>query len=101
MINVANGEYNKAVPRARGEADQRLRGAEGYALGRVNEARGDADRFQALFSEYLKAPEVTRQRIYLETMADVLPALERKIILDDRVNGLLPHLSLDGKPPQR
>jgi membrane protease subunit HflK len=101
MINVANGEYNKAVPRARGEADQRLRGAEGYALGRVNEARGDADRFNALLAEYLKAPEVTRQRIYLETMAEVLPALERKVILDESVGGLLPHLSLDAQPAGR
>jgi membrane protease subunit HflK len=101
MINVANGEYNKAVPRARGEADQRLRGAEGYALSRVNEARGDADRFNALLAEYLKAPEVTRQRIYLETMAEVLPALDRKVILDESVGGLLPHLSLDAQPPAR
>jgi membrane protease subunit HflK len=86
------------VPRARGEADQRLRGAEGYALSRVNEARGDADRFSALFNEYLKAPEVTRQRIYLETMAEVLPGLERKVILDQSLTGVLPHLSLDGQP---
>jgi membrane protease subunit HflK len=101
LINVANGEYNKAVPRARGEADQRLRGAEGYALSRVNEARGDADRFSALFNEYLKAPEVTRQRIYLETMAEVLPGLERKVILDQSLTGVLPHLSLDGQPLAR
>ncbi|HEX8296183.1 MAG TPA: FtsH protease activity modulator HflK [Chthoniobacteraceae bacterium] len=98
MINVANGEYNKAVPRTRGEADQRLRGAEGYALSRVNEAKGDAERFTALLNEYLKAPEVTRQRLYLETMATVLPALERKVILDEKVGQLLPLLQLDAKP---
>jgi modulator of FtsH protease HflK len=98
MINMANGEYNKAVPKARGEADQQLRAAEGYALSRVNEARGDAERFNSLLAEYLKAPEVTRQRIYLETMAEVLPGLERKIILDEDVGGLLPHLSLDAIP---
>lgn len=97
MINMANGEYNKAVPRARGEADQRIRGAEGYALSRVNEAQGDAARFNALLAEYVKAPEVTRQRIYLETMAEVLPGLERKIILDEKVGGLLPLLNLDAK----
>jgi membrane protease subunit HflK len=95
MINVANGEYNKAVPKARGEADQRLRAAEGYALSRVNEARGDAERFNALLAEYVKAPEVTRQRIYLETMAEVLPGLERKIILDEKAGGLVPLMSLD------
>ena len=95
MINVANGEYNKAVPKARGEADQQLRAAEGYALSRVNEARGDAERFNALLAEYVKAPEVTRQRIYLETMAEVLPGLERKIILDEKAGGLVPLISLD------
>lgn len=94
-INVANGEYNKAVPRARGQADQRLREAEGYALKRVNEARGDADRFTAQLTEYLKAPEVTRQRLYLEAMAEVLPQLERKIILDEKAGQLLPLLPLD------
>ena len=98
MINVANGDYNKVIPGARGIADQKIRGAEGYALSRVNEAQGNADRFNALLSEYLKAPEVTRQRIYLETMAEILPAFERKIILDDNVGQLLPLLQLDSKP---
>lgn len=97
-INVANGEYNKAVPRAKGEAEQRLSEAEGYALRRVNEARGDADRFKAQFSEYIKAPEVTRQRLYLETMAEVLPLLERKIIVDGKSGQLLPLLPLEIKP---
>jgi membrane protease subunit HflK len=101
MINVANGEYNKAVPRARGIADQKVSEAEGYALRRVNEARGDAERFNALLSEYVKAPEVTRQRIFLETIAEVLPALERKIILDDKVSGLLPLLNLDTQTKAR
>jgi membrane protease subunit HflK len=95
MINVANGEYNKAVPRARGEAAQRLSEAEGYALRRVNEARGDADRFTAQLTEYLKAPEVTRQRIYFETMAEILPLFEKKIILDGKTNNVLPMLPLD------
>lgn len=96
-INIANGEYNKAVPRARGQADQKLREAEGYALRRVNEARGDAERYGALLAEYLKAPEVTRQRLYIETMADVLPKLERKIILDEKAGQILPLLPLDQK----
>ncbi|MEP6672327.1 MAG: FtsH protease activity modulator HflK [Chthoniobacter sp.] len=97
MINVANGEYNKVVPRARGEADQKIRGAEGYALGRVNQAQGDADRFSALLAEYLKAPEVTRERMYLETMTEILPQFERKVIIDDSVSQLLPLLNLDTK----
>lgn len=100
MINVANGEYNKAVPRARGQADQQLRGAEGYALGRVNEARGDTDKFNALLGEYLKAPAVTRQRLYLETMATVLPKIEKKVIVDPGTSQLLPILSLDSAAPK-
>lgn len=97
QINVANGEYNKVVPRARGEAAQKISEAEGYALRRVNEARGDADKFTAVLTEYLKAPEVTRQRLYLETMQEVLPQLQRKVILDDKATGILPLLNLDSK----
>jgi len=97
QINVANGEYNKAVPRARGEAEQKINEAEGYALRRVNEARGDAERFTVVLAEYIKAPEVTRQRLYLETMQEVLPHFERKIILDDKAGSVLPLLNLDGK----
>jgi len=96
-INVANGEYNKAVPRARGQADQKLRAAEGYALQRVNQARGDAERFSALLAEYVKAPEVTRERLYLETMRAVLPQLERKVVVDERVQGPLQILNLESK----
>jgi modulator of FtsH protease HflK len=96
-INIANGEYNKAVPRARGQADQKIREAEGYALKRVNESRGDAERFEQQLTEFLKAPEVTRQRLYLEAMAEVMPLIERKIILDETAGQLLPLLPLDQK----
>jgi membrane protease subunit HflK len=98
-INVANGEYNKVVPRAKGEADRRTTEAEGYATKRVNEARGDAERFTAVFNEYLKAPEVTRQRLYLEAMQEIMPQFEKKVIVDDKVRGLLPLLPLDLTKP--
>lgn len=98
-INVANGEYNKVVPRAKGEADRRITEAEGYATKRVNEARGDAERFTAVFNEYLKAPEVTRQRLYLEAMQEVMPQFEKKVIVDDKARGLLPLLPLDLTKP--
>jgi membrane protease subunit HflK len=91
-INVANGEYNKAVPRARGEAAQRISEAEGYKLKRVNEALGDVAAFNAVLAEYQKAPDVTRTRIYLETMGEVLPQLREKWIVDDRITQLLPML---------
>jgi membrane protease subunit HflK len=95
-INVANGEYNKAIPRARGRADQTIRAAEGYAKKRVAEAEGDVAKFNALLAEYVKAPEVTRKRIYLETMAEVLPRAKNKVIVADAVNGLLPLLNVRG-----
>jgi len=93
-INVARGEYNKAVPRARGTAEERIRTAEGYAVRRVNEAEGDAHRFTALFTEYTKAPEVTRQRLYLETFEEILPRLKGKIVLDEAARQVLPLLQL-------
>lgn len=96
LINEANGEYNKAVPRARGEADQKIQAAEGYALKRINEAQGDVARFVAMLDQYVKAPEVTRQRIYLETMKDTIPKLGKKIIIDDDAKQILPLLNLDG-----
>lgn len=94
MINQANAEYNKVIPKARGEAEQVISTAEGYAVGRVNEAEGDAARFTALLTEYEKAPEVTRQRIYLETLSEVLPALRGKVILDEDAPQFLPLMQL-------
>jgi membrane protease subunit HflK len=94
MINQANGEYNKVVPRASGEAQKRLSEAEGYATRRVNEAEGDVARFRALLEQYEKAPEVTRRRLYLETLAEVLPRLGGKVILDSDTKQFLPLLNL-------
>lgn len=98
-INVANGEYNKVVPRAKGEAERKMSEAQGYATKRVNEAQGDAERFMALFTEYQKAPEVMRQRLYLETMKEVMPMFQRKVILDEKAKGILPLLQLDAPIP--
>ncbi|MCC7064389.1 MAG: FtsH protease activity modulator HflK [Planctomycetes bacterium] len=92
MINIANGEYNKVVPKATGEAEQKISNAEGYRLKRVNEALGDVLAFNSVLAEYLKAPEVTRTRIYLETMKDVLPQMQNTWIVDERVTQLLPML---------
>ncbi len=95
-INNARGEYNKSIPRARGLADQSIRAAEGYAQKRVNEAQGEVTAFNALLSEYVQAPEVTRQRLYLETMAEVLPGVQNKVIVDENATSILPLLNLDG-----
>jgi membrane protease subunit HflK len=99
MINQANGEYNKVVPRASGEAQKRLSAAEGYTLKRVNEAEGDVARFRALLAEYEKAPEVTRQRLYLETIGTVLPRLGSKVILDADAKQFLPLMNLQQLAP--
>jgi modulator of FtsH protease HflK len=94
-INEAWAEYNLAVPRANGEADQAIRAAEGYAVERENKALGDASRFDAFYEEYRKAPAVTRKRIHLETMNRIIPKLGRKVILDEKARGVLPLLQLD------
>jgi membrane protease subunit HflK len=93
-INIANGEYNKEVPKACGEAERKITEAEGYATQRINEAEGDATRFTALYTEYKKAPEITRRRIYLESMEKVMPKLGKKVILDEEANNVLPFLPI-------
>ena len=90
LINQALSEYNKVIPKAKGEAQRKIEEARGYALERVNEARGEADRFTARYNEYRKAREVTRQRLYLETMSKVLNKIGRKLITDDKASGILP-----------
>ena len=73
---------------------QQISEAQGYALKRVNEAQGDADRFNAIRSEYQKAKEVTRQRLYLETMQEVLPLVKEIYVIDSETNALIPFLQL-------
>ena len=99
LISEAQAEYNRVVPRAKGEAQQTILSAEGYSLDRVNRAKGEAARFEALYEEYRKAPEVTRKRIYLETMREILPKAGKKVVVDDDVRGMLPLLNLDGATP--
>jgi membrane protease subunit HflK len=95
LINEARRDYNKVIPLAEGEKDQRIREADGYRLKRVNEAEGDVARFSALLAEYSKAPEVTRRRIYIETLQDVMPGIRSKIIVDEQTRSILPLLNLD------
>jgi modulator of FtsH protease HflK len=97
LINEARRDYNKVIPLAEGEKDQRIREADGYRLKRINEAEGDVARFGALLAEYNKAPEVTRRRIYIETLQDVMPGIRSKIIVDEQANGILPLLNLNAQ----
>jgi membrane protease subunit HflK len=101
LINEAQREYNQVVPRAEGEARQAVQQAEGYALDRVNHAKGDASRFTAVYQQYHQAPQVTRRRLYLETLDRGLPAVGRKIIVDGDLKGIVPLLGLDAKLPSR
>ncbi len=95
LINQARSEYNRVVPRAEGEAAKAIEEAKGYAIERTNNAKGEAARFNALYAEYRKAKDVTRQRIYLETMESVLQKAGRKMVTDERGAGVLPLLDLN------
>jgi membrane protease subunit HflK len=101
LINEARRDYNKVIPLAEGEKDQRIREADGYRLKRINEAEGDAARFNALLAEYSKAPEVTRRRIYIETLQAVMPGIRAKIIVDEQTRSILPLLNLDARKEDR
>jgi len=94
LIYKAKEDYNKVIPAARGEAERTIKGAEGYSLDRVNRAQGDAARFIALYKEYAKAKDVTRRRIYLEMLRDLLPKLDKKYIIDSNQKNVLPFLNL-------
>ena len=109
MINKAEAEKNTVIPKAKGEAERTIEDAKGYAIERENNAQGDADLFKQVFSAYKKAPEVTRKRIYLETIGKVLATQQRddgkggfvveqgprKIIMDEDAKGMLPLLNLN------
>lgn len=94
LINRAESEYNSVIPRARGEAEETIQIAEAYALNRVNRGTGEANRFISLYEEYIKAPEVTKKRIYLETMERIMLKTGTKIIMDEKGANVLPLLNL-------
>lgn len=93
-INEAWSEYNQEIPKATGEAEQTIRSAEGYATERVNNAKGEANRFVAIYREYTRAPLVTRKRMYLEAINEILPKISKKIIFDEKQKNIVPLLNL-------
>lgn len=97
MINEAQGYRNAVIPEARGRAAQILREAEGYREEKIKRAEGDAKRFISQYEEYKKAPDITRKRIYLETMEEILPSIS-KFVMGDQKQGVLPLLSLNKNP---
>ena len=96
-INQAQEQANREIPRARGEATRTITEAEGYAVERVNRANGEANRFRSVLAEYRRAPEVTRRRLYLESMASILPEAQALYIVDSDQKALLPWLRLESK----
>ena len=97
MINQAWEVYNKTIPKAKGEAERTIREAEGYALDKINRAKGESERFLVTLNEYKKAPEITRKRLYLETLSEVLPKAKEKYIIDPRQSSILPLLDISNK----
>lgn len=95
LVYQAREAYNKALPEAMGEAERTIRVAEGYALDRVNRAKGDAARFVALYQEYAKAKDITKKRMYLEMLKDIMPKLGNKYIIDANQKNVLPLLNLE------
>ncbi|MDP8268020.1 MAG: FtsH protease activity modulator HflK [Candidatus Tenebribacter davisii] len=94
IINEAWQNYNQVIPEAQGKAKRTIEEAEGYSIDRVNRANGDANRFIQMYNQYRYSKTVTRKRLYLEMMEKVLPKVEKKYIVDDAQNNVLPLLNL-------
>ena len=93
-INQAQEQANREIPKARGEAERMVTEAEGYAVERVNRARGEAERFNSVLAEYKAVPDVTRRRLYLEAMTEILPKVQQVYVVDESQKAMLPFLSL-------
>lgn len=99
VVNEAEGERNRQIPAAEGKRDQAISEAEGYADRVVLETKGEIAAFEAKLKEYEKAPDVTKTRLYLEAMEEVLGGVGEKTIIDESVQGVLPLLNLDRGTP--
>lgn len=97
IINEALRSFNQVIPEAKGKAEQTVRQAEGYATDRVNRAKGDAEKFVSVWTEYKKAKDVTRRRMYLETMAGIFKEMENVFYVDEDLDEMLPLLNFSGK----
>ncbi|MBE6345460.1 MAG: FtsH protease activity modulator HflK [Spirochaetaceae bacterium] len=90
FINEGKEAYNSEIPRAQGEADKQIQIAQGYAVERVNKAKGDVARFNSVYEEYKKAPSVTKERLYIETMEEVFNSLNNSTLIDGQLDNVLP-----------
>lgn len=96
LVNEAQRTYNEKIPKAKGEAKRLVEEAEGYSIERINEALGNTARYNSVFKEYISFKEVTRTRLYIETMKDILPQVEEVIIIDSN-NQIFPLYNLNKK----
>ena len=90
LINEGKEAYNKEIPKAKGEAQKMIEEARGYASERINKAKGDVARFNAVYSEYVKAPDITRRRLYLETLDSIFKNNENITLIDKNLKNFLP-----------
>jgi membrane protease subunit HflK len=96
LVNEAEEAYNKVIPKASGDAKKIVEQARGYSIQRVNESKGETARFLAIMKEYQAAKDVTRQRMYLETLRDVLPTVKNIYVIDKEQRSILPFLDISG-----
>jgi len=96
FINEGKEAYNSEIPKARGEADRQIKVAQGYAAERVNKAKGDVARFNSVYEEYKKAPSITKERLYIETMEEIFNAKKDSTLIDGQLDNVLPVKTLTG-----
>jgi regulator of protease activity HflC (stomatin/prohibitin superfamily) len=90
FINEGKEAYNSQIPKTQGEADKQIQIAQGYAAERVNKAKGDVARFNSVYEEYKRAPKVTKDRIYLETMEEIFSSEQKPVLIDGKLENILP-----------
>jgi len=95
-INEGKEAYNTEIPKAQGESDRQIQVAEGYAAERINRAKGDVAKFNAVYDEYRRSPKVTRERIYLETMEEIFGSNVKPELIDSELKNVLPVKNLKG-----
>ncbi|MDR3284547.1 MAG: FtsH protease activity modulator HflK [Treponema sp.] len=96
LTNEGREQYNSRIPKAEGERAQIIQQADGYAVDRVNRARGDVARFNSVYEEYRRAPAITRERLYLEAMEALFSAKKDQTLIDGELNNLFPIKNLTG-----
>jgi len=96
LRNEAQETFNRVIPKAAGDAKKIIEEAYGYQAQRINDAKGETQRFMDILKEYRNAPDVTRKRMYLETMKEILPHVQSVYVIDSNQQGPIPLLNLTG-----